>query len=118
MKQTCSGTSLNMPLPMPHDCEEIIAAIRTAFPASDPATVLAVLDRYGVEPHERERTRVQLAIVALSEGNGDKLPDLVQTAKTDYRDILCWHEIGPLAPQQGKQAQEAALRVLKKWGTK
>jgi hypothetical protein len=103
---------------MPHNREEVIAAIRAVFSASDAATVLAVLDLYGVEPHERERERVQLAIVALSEGNEDRLLRFVQTAKTDYRDVLCWHETGPLTPEQGKQEQAAVLRLLEQFGKK
>ena len=103
---------------MPHCRAEVIAAIRTAFAVSDTATVLAVLDLYGIEPHERERERVQLAIVALSEGSEDMLLDLVQSAKTDYRDVLSWQETGPLTPEQGKKEHEAALRIIEQWGKK
>lgn len=101
---------------MPINREEIIAAIRSTFPADDVADVLAALDRYGAEPHERERERVQLAIIALSQGNKDKLLQLVQDAKTDYRDVLCWQEAGPLTPRQGKWVQKAVLRLLERWG--
>jgi hypothetical protein len=103
---------------MPHSREDVIAAIHIAFVASDAATVMAVLDLYGIEPHERERERVQLAIVALSEGSEEKLLHLVQSAKTDYRDILSWQETGPLTPEQGKKEQEAALRIIEQWGKK
>jgi hypothetical protein len=101
---------------MPHTREDVIAAIRTAFPASDASAIMAVLDLYGIEPYEREKERVQLAIVALSEGSEEKLLALVQTAKTDYRDILAWQETGPLTPKQGKKAQKAALRIIEQWG--
>lgn len=103
---------------MSHTREEVVAEIRTAFSDSDAATVLAVLDLYGTEPYELERERVQLAIIALSEGNEDKLLSLVQSAKTDYRDILCWHATGPLTPEQGEQQQQAALRLIERWGKK
>jgi hypothetical protein len=103
---------------MPHSREEVIAAIHTAFAASDEATALAVLDLYGIEPHERERERVQLAIVALSEGSEDKLLHFVQSAKADYRDVLSWQETGPLTPEQGKKEQEATLRIIEQWGKK
>lgn len=103
---------------MPHSREEVVAAVHAAFAASDAATVLAVLDLYGIEPYERERERVQLAIISLSEGSEDKLLQLVQSAKTDYRDILFWQEAGPITPEQGKTEQEAALRIIKKWGKK
>ena len=96
--------------------DQVNAAIRAVFPESDPPSVLAVLDLYGVESHERERERVQLAILALSEGHEDKLLDLVQSAKIDYRDILHWYATGPLTPEEGEQAQSAALRLIEQWG--
>jgi threonine dehydratase len=98
--------------------EEVIAAVHTAFAESEAAGALAVLDLYGVEPHERERERVQLAIVALSGGNEDQLLYFVQTAKTDYRDVLHWHATGPLTPEQGDQEQQRAARILERWGKK
>lgn len=103
---------------MPNTREEVIAAVSTMFPESETATVLAVLDFYGVEPYERERERVQLAIIALSEGNEDKLLYFVQTAKTDYRDVLYWHATGPLTPEQGEQERQNASRLLDHWGKK
>ena len=103
---------------MPSTREEVIAAVHTVFPKGDAATVLAVLDLYGVEPHEREKERVQLAIVALSGGNEDKLLYFVQTAKTDYRDVLHWHATGPLTPERGEQERQRAIRLLDQWGKK
>ncbi len=52
-----------------------------------------MLDLYGVEPHERERERVQLALVTLSDGNVELLLDLVRCARQDYRDVLYWNEL-------------------------
>ena len=101
---------------MPVTREDVIGAIRAGFPQSDAETVLAVLDLYGIEVHEREKERVQLAIVALSEGKEDKLLYLVQVAKTDYRDVLAWHASGPLTPEEGKREQEAARRLIDRWG--
>jgi hypothetical protein len=103
---------------MSHSREEVIAAVTAAFSESDAATILGVLDLYGVLEHERERERVQLAIIALSEGNEDKLLYFVQAAKTDYRDILYWHASGPLTPEKGKQERESVLRLLEKWSGK
>jgi len=51
-----------------------------------------VLDSYGVESFERERERVQLAMLNLSSGNEVKLRENVAAAKRDYRDVLCWSE--------------------------
>jgi hypothetical protein len=44
---------------MPYTREDVLAAVHTAFAAPDAATVLAVLDLYGIEPHERERERTR-----------------------------------------------------------
>jgi hypothetical protein len=95
---------------------DVEAAVKVVFPHSDAATVLAVIDLYGIEPHERERERVQLAIVALSQGNEDKLLEFVQAAKTDYRDVLSWVESGPLSESEGKARQDLVRRLLEKWG--
>lgn len=93
-----------------------MAAVQAAFHAGDPAAILAVLDLYGTEPCERERERVQLAIVELSAGSEDKLRELVQTAKSDYRDILAWQQLGPLSEAEGKKLQTKARALLEKWG--
>ncbi len=54
--------------------------------------VLKLLDTDGLRPHERERERVQLAILKLSEGSEEKLRQNVEVAKRDYRDVLFWAE--------------------------
>lgn len=98
--------------------DEVIAAIQAAFPGSDSATILGVLDLYGTKTYECERERVQLAIIALSEGSDDKLLYFVQIAKTDYRDILHWAASGPLSEGQGEEQRQAALRLIEGWGKK
>jgi hypothetical protein len=97
---------------------DVIAAVHARFPGRDAATVLAVLDTYGTEPSERERERVQLAIIALCEGSEEKLGYLVRTAKTDYRDILCWAQTGPLSESEGEKLRQAALALIERWGKK
>jgi len=86
--------------------EAVVAAARAAFPAVETTNVIDVLDLYGVEPHEVERERVQLAILALSAGNESKLLELVDVAKTDYRDVLAWLEQAG-APGGTKPGNEA-----------
>jgi len=54
------------------------------------ARVLELLDSYGVEPYERERERVQVAILKLSAGSEAKVREYVAVAKRDYRDVLFW----------------------------
>lgn len=103
---------------MAHARDDVLAAVQAAFKASDPATILAILDLYGIESYERERERVQLAIVELCGGSKDKLLELVQAAKTDYRDILAWQRLDPLPEAEGKKLQEEARALLEKWGKK
>ena len=71
---------------------KVLEIIARYWPDVDPKQVTAILDAYGTASHERERTRVQLAILKLSEGNFEKLPDLVKMAKIDYRDALAFAE--------------------------
>ena len=97
---------------------ELEAAVAAAFAPGDAPSVLALLDRYGTEPHERERERVQLAIVALSQGKPEKVADLVQTAKRDYRDVLCWAQAGPISEEELLRQQEMARQLIAKWGRK
>jgi hypothetical protein len=72
--------------------QEVVAAVEAAFPESNCARVLELLDTYGVEAYERERERVQLAILKLSDGNEEKVHEFVAIAKRDYRDVLFWAE--------------------------
>ncbi len=68
----------------------VLTKIKETFPQENPEDVLAVLDLYGVESHERERERVQLAILKLSNGSVDELLFNIEAAKQDYRDILAY----------------------------
>ena len=60
------------------------------FPETSRMRVLELLDTYGVQSYEREKERVQLAMLALSSGNEEKLIEFIAIAKRDYRDILFW----------------------------
>jgi len=67
--------------------------VRQVFPGLEVAGVLARLDRYGAEEHHRERERVQLAVLKLSEEEGRDDPlHYVEVACADYRDVLAWAE--------------------------
>jgi hypothetical protein len=48
--------------------DEVVAVVQKTFPETSYSCVLELLDSYGVESYERERERVQLAILKLSEG--------------------------------------------------
>ena len=71
---------------------DVERVVRRDFPSEDFATVMALLDEYGTQGHEREKDRVQLAVLKLSEGSVDELLCEIQTAKVDYRDVLSWAE--------------------------
>ena len=72
---------------------KVVKKARTVFPELDVLEVLDWLDDYGVEPYERERERVQLAILKLCQEEGLNTPDrFVKAAKQDYRDVLAWAE--------------------------
>lgn len=96
--------------------DDVLAAATAAFQASELVTILAELDLYGIEPHEPERERVQLAIIELSGGSKDKILRYVRIAKTDYRDILAWKQLGPLQEAEGKKLQDEARALIEKWG--
>ena len=87
--------------------DEVLVSIRRDFPMDRWAQVSSVLETYGVEDHERERSRVQLAILKLCAGDERKLKECVQIAKKDYRDILFWADHpgqAKISPEERKKA--------------
>jgi hypothetical protein len=72
--------------------QDVEAAVARTFPEHLHAEALGYLDFYGSEPHERERERVQVAIVILSHGDLGRLAHFVDAARMDYRDVLYWSE--------------------------
>ncbi len=92
--------------------DDVLGKIAAVFPDRDPQSVLAILDRYGVEQHEQERRRVQLAILKLCDEAGT--PDLertVEEAKQDFRDVLVWAE-SPNLSTRFASTDEAKKRKL------
>jgi predicted RNase H-like HicB family nuclease len=71
--------------------EDVIQTIQEIFPNEDLQTVLDVLSEYGKQPFEMDTERVQIAAIRLSEGDVDKLLQLVSDAKRDYRDVISWY---------------------------
>jgi hypothetical protein len=103
---------------MPHTRDDVVATVRKTFPESAHARVLELLDTYGVESHERERERVQLAILKLSEGNEEKLREFVAVAKRDYRDVLFWAENPDEARLDTLEKRERVRKMFEKFGIK
>ena len=100
------------------DSSQVVAAVQKTFPASAHAGVLELLDDYGVESYERERERVHLAILKLSEGNEEKLREFVAVAKRDYRDVLFWAENPEEAKLDTPEKRERFRGMLEKFGIK
>lgn len=94
---------------MPHSRDQVLAVVKGSFPESTQEHVLELLDSYGVESYERERERVQLAILKLSEGNEEKIREFVVVAKHDYRDVLFWAD----NPEEAKLTPEKRERLKK-----
>src|SRR6059058_1118641 len=103
---------------MPHTRDEVVAVVQKTFPESAHARVLELLDTYGVESYERERKRVQLAILKLSEGNEEKLREFVAVAKRDYRDVLFWAENPEEAKLDTPEKRERIRKMFEKFGIK
>ena len=103
---------------MPHTREEVVGVVRKIFPESAHTRVLESLDSYGVEAYERERERVQLAILKLSEGNEEKLREFVAVAKHDYRDVLFWAENPEEAKLDKPEKRERLRKMFEKFGIK
>jgi hypothetical protein len=72
--------------------DDVLRVIRRDYPAAEVGRVRTILDRYGAEPWERERDRVQLAVLKLAAGNVDELVGQIEAAKRDYRDALAQAE--------------------------
>jgi hypothetical protein len=103
---------------MAHSRDEVVAAIQATFPESSRTRVMELLDGYGVESYERERERVQLAILKLSEGNEEKLREFVAVAKRDYRDVLFWTENPEEARLDTPEKKERIKKMFEQFGIK
>ena|SRR5438477_6302323 len=103
---------------MPHTRDEVVAVVQKTFPKSAHSRVLELLDSYGVESYERERERVELAILKLSEGNEDKLREFIAAAKRDYRDVLFWAEYPEESQLDTPEKKERIKKMFEKFGIK
>ena len=101
---------------MPPSRDDVVVALRSAFGADRAEAMQHTLDLYGEERFERERERVQLAIIELCAGSEERLRELVQIAKTDYRDVLAWRELGPTSDAEGEALRRDARALIERWG--
>jgi hypothetical protein len=70
----------------------VLEKIAQYWPDADRKEILGILDRFGEKSSEQGRSRVQLAILKLSERKRERLEGLVRDAKRDYRDVLAYAE--------------------------
>ena len=103
---------------MVHSREEVIASVEATFPKESRTRVLEMLDSYGVESFERERERVQLAILKLSAGSEEKVCEFVAVAKRDYRDVLFWAEYPEESRLDTPEKRERVRKMFEKFGIK
>jgi hypothetical protein len=93
---------------MAHSDADVASAVQTIWSMElERRKAEAALAEYGVAPHEREAPRVKLAILKLSQGQLDRLADLVSHAKRDYRDVLMWAEY----PEEGRSIWVLSSRM-------
>ena len=98
--------------------EDVVLIVQKTFPETSHSRVIELIDTYGVESYERERERVQLAILKLSEGNEEKLREFVAVAKRDYRDVLFWAENPEEAKLDTSEKRERIKKMFEKFGIK
>jgi hypothetical protein len=68
--------------------DDVLRVIRRDFSHIPESDVLAILNRYGTTEWQRERDRVQLAVLKLAAGDFDALKLHAETACCDYRDVI------------------------------
>ena len=71
--------------------DELLAAVRIVFGA-DAHDAIRSLDEIDLSLWKESRARVQMAVMALSEGALDKLRQFTAEANRDYRNVLYWSE--------------------------
>jgi hypothetical protein len=103
---------------MTHSRDAVVASVGATFPKSSWPRVLELLDSYGVESYERERERVQLAILKLSAGSEEKVREFVAVAKRDYRDVLFWAEYPEEARLDTPEKRQRIRKMFEKFGVK
>lgn len=91
-------------------------ALESTFSHSSFNRIATLLDSYGTAPYERERERVQLAIIKLSEGDELKLAYFLSIAKQDYRDVLLWAEYPREAKIDTPEKKREIKNMLEKFG--
>lgn len=88
----------------------VVRALARSFPLSKHSAAFKALCGY---TENQETERVQLAILAMANGDLDELRRMVEVANTDYRDALAWAEYPEEYFQETKKEMAQRYRRLK-----
>jgi hypothetical protein len=92
----------------------VLKKLRDCFPdAAKAEEALAILDTYGTESWHREKDRVQLALLKISDGDLEKLSLYTRGAQSDYRDTLVSAEFYEES-QASSKTPSAEMKVIRK----
>ena len=104
---------------------DVERVVRRDFPKEEFANVMNILSEYGVEQWQRERPRVQLAVLKLARGTLKGLRLQIDEAKCDYRDVLGpaeyptytkrWHQMGKLPAEEKQHIIESDWNQYETW---
>jgi hypothetical protein len=101
---------------MTYSRDQVVASVEATFPKSGWARVLDLLDSYGVESSERERERVQVAILKLGAGSEAKVREYVAVAKRDYRNVLFWAEYPEESKLDTPEKRQRVRKMFERFG--
>jgi len=98
----------------------VLLQVRRHWPNADIGEIAALLKECG------SGERVQLAIIKLSHGDRDRLPDLVRQAKSDFRDVVAvaeypeemrvgWAAFKQLSPREKRALKKRDKRQYARW---
>lgn len=91
LKEGSKNNMIHQPIPK-ISVADIERVIKRDFKEHKNQVVMDILNEYGEKDYQRERERVCLAVLKLSEGDLEKLRRNMDIAKVDYRDVLALAE--------------------------
>ena len=103
------------------DRRDVERVVRREFPPQCVTEVLALLDTYA----DRERDRVQLAVLKLAGGDLAKMKQYVEWARCDWREVLGpaeypkytkkWTRIDRISPEERQRIIDADWKQYTDW---